>query len=168
LKHLSRYSEDHNYQQISNANFYHFHWFDCHVIVLQVVFVTFIAYAMLPIRTFVAALFSISLAAAHLTLTAIWADDWLTWQQVSFFCSLLCSLVRVFCSVLRPPARMHSLFPNCESEKRSPNPLALGRAHNEAQNIKLNPLFAACLGFGSLSMCVCKQATASEPNESEC
>jgi hypothetical protein len=56
-----------------------------------VVFVTFIAYAMLPIRTFVAALFSILLAAAHLTLTAIWADDWLTWQQVSFFapCSAL-------------------------------------------------------------------------------
>jgi len=50
----------------------------------QVVFVTFIAYAMLPLRTYVAALFSVALAAAHLTLTAIWADDWLTWQQVSF------------------------------------------------------------------------------------
>jgi hypothetical protein len=50
---------------------------------LQVVFVTFIVYTMLPLRTYMAALFSILLSIAHITLTAIWADDWLTWQQVS-------------------------------------------------------------------------------------
>ncbi|XP_065340009.1 Ca(2+)/calmodulin-responsive adenylate cyclase isoform X8 [Cloeon dipterum] len=53
--------------------------------VWQIVFVTFIAYAMLPLRTYVAAVFSFLLAATHITLTVIWAKDfpWLTWQQLT-------------------------------------------------------------------------------------
>ncbi|XP_059470227.1 Ca(2+)/calmodulin-responsive adenylate cyclase isoform X2 [Neocloeon triangulifer] len=53
--------------------------------VWQVVFVTFVAYAMLPLRTYVAAVFSFLLAATHITLTVIFAKDfpWLIWQQLT-------------------------------------------------------------------------------------
>lgn len=130
-------------------------WPNCYGFFLQVVFVTFIAYAMLPLRTFVAALFSILLAAAHLTLTAIWADDWLTWQQVSF-CSCVC-----FARYARPPActSLSTLPGLIAKAKNGLRTRSLRESHNEAENIKPYPLFVACLGSGSLSLCVCKQAT---------
>lgn len=52
----------------------------------QVVFVVFLAYAMMPLKSWVAAVFGLMLSSAHLTLATLFATDFphLMWQQVSF------------------------------------------------------------------------------------
>lgn len=51
----------------------------------QVVFVVFLAYAMMPLKSWVAAIFGVILCAAHVAVTMIFATDFphLMWQQVS-------------------------------------------------------------------------------------
>jgi len=53
--------------------------------VWQVVFVVFLAYAMMPLKTWVAALFGLFLPVVHVVVAAIFAKEFpsLTWQQVS-------------------------------------------------------------------------------------
>lgn len=50
----------------------------------QIVFVVFLAYAMMPLKTWVAAVFGFALPIVHLTVSAIVAGEFLhlTWQQV--------------------------------------------------------------------------------------
>ena len=52
--------------------------------VWQVVFVVFLAYAMMPLKTWVAALFGLFLPIVHIIVAAIFAKEFpsLTWQQV--------------------------------------------------------------------------------------
>lgn len=52
----------------------------------QVVFVVFLAYAMMPLKTWVAAVFGFALPVVHVTVSAVFAKDFphLTWQQVSY------------------------------------------------------------------------------------
>jgi adenylate cyclase 1 len=52
--------------------------------VWQVVFVVFLAYAMMPLKTWVAAVFGIILPVLHVIVAAIFAKEFpsLTWQQV--------------------------------------------------------------------------------------
>ena len=54
--------------------------------VWQVVFVVFLAYAMMPLKTWVAALFGLFLPVVHVVVAAIFAKEFpsLTWQQVRF------------------------------------------------------------------------------------
>jgi adenylate cyclase 1 len=54
--------------------------------VWQVVFVVFLAYAMMPLKTWVAALFGLFLPIVHVVVAAIFAKEFpsLTWQQVRF------------------------------------------------------------------------------------
>lgn len=51
----------------------------------QVVFVVFLAYAMMPLKSWVAALFGLLLCSAHVAVAAVFASDFphLYWQQVS-------------------------------------------------------------------------------------
>lgn len=53
----------------------------------QVVFVVFLAYAMMPLKSWVAALFGFALCSAHVAVATVFATDFphLMWQQVSFF-----------------------------------------------------------------------------------
>lgn len=53
--------------------------------VWQVVFVVFLAYAMMPLKTWVATLFGLFLPVVHVIVAAIFAKEFpsLTWQQVS-------------------------------------------------------------------------------------
>jgi adenylate cyclase 1 len=52
--------------------------------VWQVVFVVFLAYAMMPLKTWVAAVFGVFLPVVHVIVAAIFAKEFpsLTWQQV--------------------------------------------------------------------------------------
>jgi adenylate cyclase 1 len=52
--------------------------------VWPVVFVVFLAYAMMPLKTWVAAVFGVFLPLVHVTVAAIFAKEFpsLTWQQV--------------------------------------------------------------------------------------
>ena len=52
--------------------------------VWQVVFVVFLAYAMMPLKTWVAAVFGLFLPIVHVVVAAIFAKEFpsLTWQQV--------------------------------------------------------------------------------------
>ena len=54
--------------------------------VWQVVFVVFLAYAMMPLKTWVAALFGLFLPVVHIVVAAIFAKEFpsLTWQQVGY------------------------------------------------------------------------------------
>jgi adenylate cyclase 1 len=52
--------------------------------VWQVVFVVFLAYAMMPLKTWVAAVFGVFLPVVHVIVAAIFSKEFpsLTWQQV--------------------------------------------------------------------------------------
>lgn len=52
----------------------------------QVVFVVFLAYAMMPLKAWVAAVFGMLLCSAHIAISTVFARDFphLKWQQVSF------------------------------------------------------------------------------------
>lgn len=53
----------------------------------QVVFVVFLAYAMMPLKTWVAAVFGFALPIVHVAVSAVFGKEFphLTWQQVSIF-----------------------------------------------------------------------------------
>lgn len=53
--------------------------------VWQVVFVVFLAYAMMPLKAWVAALFGLLLSSAHIVVSVLFAKDFphLLWQQVN-------------------------------------------------------------------------------------
>jgi adenylate cyclase 1 len=65
--------------------------------VWQVVFVVFLAYAMMPLKTWIAAVFGIFLPVVHIIVAAIFAKEFpsLTWQQVFVMVdiSLRCLLI---------------------------------------------------------------------------
>lgn len=55
--------------------------------VWQIVFVVFLAYGMMPLKTWVAAVFGLFLPIVHMTIASIFVQEfpYLTWQQVSSF-----------------------------------------------------------------------------------
>jgi adenylate cyclase 1 len=67
--------------------------------VWQVIFVVFLAYAMMPLKTWVAAVFGVFLPIVHVIVAAIFAKEFpsLTWQQVCvrFRCQK-CQLIPIF------------------------------------------------------------------------
>jgi len=54
----------------------------------EVTFVVFLIYAMMPLRTYVAVIFGVSLPVSHLLVTSLTANNFplLLWRQVRFFC----------------------------------------------------------------------------------
>jgi adenylate cyclase 1 len=58
----------------------------------QVVFVVFLAYAMMPLKSWIAAIFGFLLCCAHVTIATIFAKEFqeLKWQQVGFFYLQIC------------------------------------------------------------------------------
>lgn len=56
----------------------------------QVVFVVFLAYAMMPLKAWVAAVFGLLLCSSHIAVSTVFAKDFphLKWQQVRIVCSI--------------------------------------------------------------------------------
>lgn len=61
----------------------------------QVVFVVFLAYAMMPLKSYIAAVFGGLLCGAHLAVASVFSTEFhdLMWQQVSFYYVKYCILV---------------------------------------------------------------------------